>query len=182
MTTNTNNYFDLITTGAGYVNKLAWIPTRGTPYLIANLCLLSGAADNTNKHYVFTTVKGKAVEFLTQYIDQINQALQSKKPVFVRVQIGDIAPDSYQGSTGLKLKMTGRLIKVSYLKIGDIVIDIPKEDEKAVQPMAQQQEAVQQPPVQQQQAPANVSNNAMSEKDWEAFQAFKAWQMQSQNA
>lgn len=119
--TNTSNFFDLVANGYGYLNKVAFItPEKGPKYLIANLCLLSGAVNNPSKTYVYCTVKGaEAHALLTDNIEKLQDAIKSKVQVAIRVEIGDLTTGSYKNAKNEVVpKLDARVLRISYLRIG----------------------------------------------------------------
>lgn len=119
--TNTSNFFDFVANGYGYLNKVAIItPDKGKPYLIANLCLLSGAVNNPSKTYVYCTVKGvEAHALLMDNLDKLQNAINSKVPVAIRVEIGDLTTGSYKNGKGEFVpKLDARVLRISHLRIG----------------------------------------------------------------
>lgn len=119
--TNTSNFFDFVANGYGYLNKVAIItPDKGPKYLIANLCLLSGAVNNPSKTYVYCTVKGaEAHALLMDNLDKLQNAINSKVPVAIRVEIGDLTTGSYKNGKGEFVpKLDARVLRISHLRIG----------------------------------------------------------------
>lgn len=185
MTTNNNIFFDLITTGVCFINRLAWItPTQGAKYLVANICLLSGNSNNPTKVFASTRVKGtQANKFLQDNFDIINNAINNKTSVFARIQLGDIKPEYYHAKDEkrtIKCKLDARLIKISYMKIGDMVLNITENDEQNAEAQKPQEQAQAAPEAQKPQKQAQVNSQPvqMSAEQWEQFQAFQAYQNQ----
>lgn len=146
MTQNTeSNYFDLIVNGIGYLNRAREVkPNQGKAYLAVSVTALHGSADSTNYTFFDLRVVGEAAkEFITAYEDEIND---SDSKVMVRFNIGDPQPNSYTAKSGAREGqlchvIKGRLLKITWAKINDEVLEIAESDEDASSPEPVQQSA-----------------------------------------
>jgi len=146
MTQNTeNNYFDLIVNGIGYLNRARFVtPTQGKAYLAVSVTALHGSADSTNYTHFDVRVVGEAAkEFVTAYEDEINDR-DSK--VMVRFNIGDPQPNSYTAKSGTREGqlchvIKGRLLKITWAKINDEVLNIVESDDNVSTSEPDQQQA-----------------------------------------
>ncbi|EMG3544582.1 DUF3577 domain-containing protein, partial [Pseudomonas aeruginosa] len=60
-------YFDLHTTGIGYLNRIREVPIRrGEPFLAATVAALHGAADSVEYSYIDCKVVGAQAEKLVR--------------------------------------------------------------------------------------------------------------------
>src|SRR5690606_16814466 len=73
--TQEKQYFDLHTTGIGYLNRIRVVsPKKGQPFLACNIAALSGAADDVVYTRFDCRVSGKEAEALVrQYEDAVKQ-------------------------------------------------------------------------------------------------------------
>ena len=119
-------YFNDSLTCVGYFNRFKLIDkssgNKGQPYISVTFCKFSGASDNTVKTYIDLIVRGeRAKELLSDYAESIN----SKTPVFASIRCSDLTLDTYKSREGeIKPKLQGRLLDITYLKVGHEIIDI----------------------------------------------------------
>ncbi len=118
-------YFDLHTTGVGYLNRVREVkPRKGNPFMAVTVGALKGAADSVEYTYIDCNVVGEEADKL---IRRCQQAVEAEKKVLIGFRIGDIWPDVFtyqkgpkQGQTGVSLK--GRLLYVGWIKVdGEMV-------------------------------------------------------------
>lgn len=66
---NTTKYFDLTTTGIGYVNRIRKVkPTKGNPYFALTIAALMGKSDEVSYTYLDCMVTGqKATEIFKEH-------------------------------------------------------------------------------------------------------------------
>ena len=118
--TTETKYFDLHTTGIGYLNRLREVtPRKGKPFMAVTVAALKGAADAVEYTYIDCNVVGEEAE---KQIRRCQQAVDAEMKVLVGFRIGDIWPDMFtyqngprQGQTGVSLK--GRLLYIGWIKI-----------------------------------------------------------------
>ncbi|MEZ2743850.1 STY4534 family ICE replication protein [Halopseudomonas bauzanensis] len=139
--TSETKYFDLHTTGIGYLNRLREVtPRKGKPFMAVTVAALKGSADAVEYVYVDCNVVGKEAE---KQIRRCQQAVDAEMKVLIGFRIGDIWPDIFtyekgpkQGQTGVSLK--GRLLYIGWIKInGEMVYQA-----KAVTAMPEQEQEV----------------------------------------
>lgn len=130
-------YFDLHTTGIGYLNRIREVPIRrGEPFLAVTVAALHGAADSVEYSYIDCKVVGAQAEKLVR---RCKEAVEAEKKVLISFRIGDIWADPFtyekgekKGQSGASLK--GRLLFISWIKVdGTTVYDAKEEAEKAQQ-------------------------------------------------
>ena len=143
---NQNNktvYFDLHTTGAGYINRAREVsPENGDSFFA---CDISGMRGNTDKGVKYTrfsvrVVGNKAKEVFAQHLKSMQQ---KDAKVIVSFVIGDIQPNSYKyvdkksKEDKVGCSIDGRLIAIKSLRInGEVVFrqerkvqeDVAKDD------------------------------------------------------
>lgn len=142
MTTQTStqtNYFNLHTTGIGYLNDIRLVePKKGNPFYACRVAALVGESDSPEYRYFDMNVVGKETETL---IKKCQKAVIEEKKVLVSFVMADLWFDTFtystdskfhkKGDTGVSLK--GRLIRIKMIKIdGEIVYkEKPKADEQS---------------------------------------------------
>ncbi|MDX3904049.1 STY4534 family ICE replication protein [Pasteurella multocida] len=142
MTTQTStqkNYFNLHTTGFGYLNNIRLVePKKGNPFYACRVSALVGESDSPEYRYFDMNVVGKETETL---IKRCQKAVSEEKKVLVSFVMSDLWFDTFtyptdskfhkKGDTGVSLK--GRLIRIKMIKIdGEIVHqEKPKADEQS---------------------------------------------------
>jgi len=145
---NENQYFDLITTGIGYLNRARTVnPTQGNPYEAVSIAAFHGRSDAVHYTYFDTSVVGgDAIEFIKEHKDVIND--QDSK-LLVRFKVGDATPDSYTVKKGdnagqERHNIKARLLKITYASLNGEVIYSEKADDntnQASQPAADASQA-----------------------------------------
>lgn len=137
MTENTheNPYFDLITTGIGYLNRARTVkPQQGSPYECVSIAALRGRSDSPSYSYLDCRIVGEqALLFIESFKEDINDR---NTKVLVRFNVGDGEATSYELTQGenqgqRRHNIKGRLLKITWAKVGDQVIDLGLEDEEA---------------------------------------------------
>ncbi|MEW8046610.1 MAG: DUF3577 domain-containing protein [Candidatus Thiodiazotropha sp.] len=133
-------YFDLVTTGLGYLNRSRPVtPTQGSVYESVSIAALHGSSDNPNYTYIDCRVVGaEAIAFVKQHRDAIND---HDTKVLVRFNVGDGVADSYEVQKGdhkgkRRHLIKGRLLKITWAKIGDVELDMNSDSSVEGQPAA----------------------------------------------
>lgn len=129
---NEAKYFDLHTTGIGYLNRIREVKSRGKPFVAVTVAALRGSTESAEYTYIDCNVVGEEAEKLVR---RCQAAVDAEKKVLVSFRIGDIWPDMFtyetgakKGQTGVSLK--GRLLFINWIKVnGELVYDSkPKEN------------------------------------------------------
>lgn len=132
------HYFDLITTGIGYLNRIREVPVRrGKAFLACDIMALHGASDDVEFTRIDCKVSGEAANDL---IRSCQGAIEAQKKVLIAFRIGDLWIDPFiyqkgdkQGEPGASLK--GRLLFVSWIKIeGEIAYKAERKQEAPSSP------------------------------------------------
>lgn len=116
----TTTYFNLHTSGIGYLNRIREVPVRrGPPFIACDVAALHGASDAVEYTFFDCRVSGTEAERL---IRQHWEAVKAGKKVLLSFRIGDlwVRPFLYeqgnrQGQPGASLK--GRLIFIEWIKV-----------------------------------------------------------------
>ena len=131
--TNVSKFFDLHTTGIGYLNRIREVKPRGKgkPFMAVTIAALRGSSDEVEYSYIDCNVVGTEAEML---IRRCQEAVEAGKKVIASFRIGDIWTDAFtyekgnkQGQPGASLK--GRLLFIGWIKVdGDTVYEAKPKD------------------------------------------------------
>lgn len=104
MSTNQSNeakFFDLHTTGIGYLNRIREVKPRGKgkPFMAVTVAALRGSMDDAEYSYIDCNVVGAEAEKL---IRRSQAAVEAGKKVLVSFRIGDIWTDAFTYEKGDK--------------------------------------------------------------------------------
>lgn len=125
-------FFDLHTSGIGYLNRIREVPIRkGNPILAVTVAALRGSSDEVEYSYIDCNVVGTEAEKL---IRRCQQAVDANKKVLVAFRIGDIRTEAFtyekgekKGQPGASLK--GRLLFLNWIKVdGETVYEAKPKD------------------------------------------------------
>ncbi|MCP3871219.1 MAG: DUF3577 domain-containing protein [Gammaproteobacteria bacterium] len=137
-TTTENPYFDLITTGIGYLNRARTVtPQQGSAYECVSIAALRGRSDSPQYSYFDCRVVGAdALEFIKAPKNAINDR---DTKVLVRFNVGDGEATSYELTQGeqkgqRRHHVKARLLKITWAKVADEVIDLGLEDDADTTP------------------------------------------------
>ena len=116
----TNKYFDLHTTGIGYVNHVREVtPKEGNPFLSVTISALRGSVDNVQYTHFECRVSGRQAQ---QVVRQLKPAVEGKQKVLIGFTLSDLYAETFTfkngdkaGETGISLK--ARLLRVSWAKV-----------------------------------------------------------------
>ncbi|MDU8492048.1 STY4534 family ICE replication protein [Pseudomonas syringae pv. actinidiae] len=160
--TNATKYFDLHTTGIGYLNRIREVkPRKGAPFMCVTVAALKGSTDAAEYSYIDCNVVGAEAEKL---IRRCEAAVEAGKKVLVSFRIGDIWADVFtygkgakEGLSGVSLK--GRLLYLAWIKVdGETVHQAPAKEEA---PASSESQALITPAVVHSEAPAPVESTAI---------------------
>ena len=113
-------YFDLHTTGIGYLNRVREVtPKEGTPFLSVTIAALRGSVDNVQYTHFECRVSGRQAQ---QVVRQVKPAVEGKLKVLIGFTLSDLYAETFTfksgdkaGETGVSLK--ARLLRVSWAKV-----------------------------------------------------------------
>ena len=116
----TNKYFDLHTTGIGYLNRVREVtPKEGKPFLSITLSALRGSVDNAQYTHFECHVSGKQAQ---EIVRQLKPSVEGKKKVLIGFTLSDLYAESFiykkgdkAGESGVSLK--ARLLRLSWAKV-----------------------------------------------------------------
>ncbi len=120
MSNNESKYFDLHTTGIGYLNRVREVtPKEGKPFLSITLSALRGSVDNAQYTHFECHVSGKQAQ---EIVRQLKPSVEGKKKVLIGFMLSDLYAESFvfkkgdkAGESGVSLK--ARLLRMSWAKV-----------------------------------------------------------------
>ena len=121
MSTNeSKQYFDLHTTGIGYLNHVREVtPKEVTPFLSVTIAALRGSVDNAQYTHFECRVSGKQAQELVR---QLKPAVEGSLKVLIGFTLSDLYAESFTfrngekaGETGISLK--ARLLRIAWAKV-----------------------------------------------------------------
>ena len=121
MTDQHTKYFDLITTGLGYLNRVREVtPEEGNPFLSITLAALRGSADNAQYTHFECRVVGRQAKAVVQ---ELRAAVDGDHKVLVGFTLSDLYPEAFTYKKGEKAGETGISLKARLLRIGWARVD-----------------------------------------------------------
>ncbi|MGE0370986.1 MAG: STY4534 family ICE replication protein [Gammaproteobacteria bacterium] len=113
-------YFDLYTTGIGYLNRVREVTSKeGSPFWSVTIAALRGSVDEAQYTYFECRVSGKQAQELVR---QLKPAVEGDLKVLVGFTLSDLFAEAFTyksgdkaGETGISLK--ARLLRVSWAKV-----------------------------------------------------------------
>ncbi len=131
MNTNENvKYFDLHTTGIGYLNRVRQVtPEEGTPFLAVTIAAIHGCVSNVQHTYFECGVYGEQAQ---NTVRELQSAVADESKVLIGFTLSDLRADAFTfkqgdkaGETGVNLK--ARLIKISWAKVDGQKVSIQQQ-------------------------------------------------------
>ena len=113
-------YFDLHTTGIGYLNRVREVtPKEGTPFLSVTIAALRGSVDNAQYTHFECRVSGNQAQ---KVVRQVQPALEGKLKVLIGFTLSDLYAETFTFKSGNKAGETGvslkaRLLRVAWAKV-----------------------------------------------------------------
>jgi hypothetical protein len=119
-TEESSKYFDLYTTGIGYLNRVREVtPKEGTPFWSVTIAALRGSVDDAQYTRFECRVSGKKAQ---EIVRQVQPAVEGELKVLVGFTLSDLFAESFTfkngdkaGETGISLK--ARLLRVTWAKV-----------------------------------------------------------------
>jgi len=124
MSNEDTKYFDLYTTGIGYLNRVREVtPKEGSPFWSVTIAALRGSVDDAQYTYFECRVSGKQAQ---EIVRQVKPAVEGKLKVLVGFTLSDLFAEPFAepftfkngdkaGETGVSLK--ARLLRVGWAKV-----------------------------------------------------------------
>lgn len=145
MTTQNNTevtYFNNSTTTACYINEIKRItPKKGDGFIAIKASMLDGSKDDMNYQSVDLIVRGKqaqeVIESFEAHWPNYNQDKETRSKVFANLRFASLGVKPYLNAQNQACAViSGRLIKIAYLKVNDTVVyqtaSVNKEESSAV--------------------------------------------------
>jgi CRISPR/Cas system-associated endoribonuclease Cas2 len=118
---DTNKYFDLYTTGIGYLNRVQEVtPKEGSPFWSVTIAALRGSVDDVQYSYFECRVSGQQAQKL---VHQLKPAVDGKLKVLIGFTLSDLFAEAFTYKTGDKAGETGVSLKARLLRVGWAKVD-----------------------------------------------------------
>ena len=118
---DTTKYFDLYTTGIGYLNRVREVtPKEGSPFWSVTIAALRGSVDDAQYTYFECRVSGQQAQKLVQ---QLKPAVEGKLKVLIGFTLSDLFAEAFTYKTGDKAGETGVSLKTRLLRVGWAKVD-----------------------------------------------------------
>ena len=117
---DTTKYFDLYTTGIGYLNRVREVtPKEGSPFWSVTIAALRGSVDDAQYTRFECRVSGKQAQ---EIVRQVKPAVEGKLKVLIGFTVSDLYGEAFTykcgdkaGEPGISLK--ARLLRVPWAKV-----------------------------------------------------------------
>ena len=121
MSNDDTKYFDLYTTGIGYLNSVREVtPKEGSPFWNVTIAALRGSVDDVQYTYFECRVSGQQAQKLVQ---QLKPAVEDKLKVLVGFTLSDLVAEAFTYKNGDKAGDTGVSLKARLLRVGWAKVD-----------------------------------------------------------
>ena len=121
MSNDDTKYFDLYSTGIGYLNRVREVtPKEGSPFWSVTIAALRGSVDDVQYTYFECRVSGQQAQKLVQ---QLKPAVEGKLKVLVGFTLSDLVAESFTYKNGDKAGETGVSLKARLLRVGWAKVD-----------------------------------------------------------
>lgn len=123
-------YFDLHTTGVGYLNRVREVhPENGTPFWAVLVAAMHGKSTEVNRTYFDCAVYGPHAQ---QSVRELKAAVDAQQKVLIGFTLSNLKGEAFTfrqgdkaGQTGVTLK--ARLIRVAWAKVDGETVTIRKQ-------------------------------------------------------
>ena len=128
-TVNEDKYFNLMTTGYGFLNRVRIVTPRtgGQPYMAVACAINNGKVDADGKCpkcYIDTIVRGEQAKRVVQYLLDNNL---TDSTVQAQITIGDIAPILWEKDGEPQAGLKGRLVALANVKVNGQLLTLEAE-------------------------------------------------------
>jgi len=113
-------YFDLHTTGVGYLNRVRDVETEdGSPFLAVTVAAIHGKSTEVNHTYFECAVYGEQAQAIVR---ELKPAVEADQRVFVGFTLSNLKADAFTFQQGEKAGQSGvnlkaRLIRIAWAKV-----------------------------------------------------------------
>lgn len=121
-------YFDLHTTGVGYLNRVRTVaPDNGTPFLAVTIAAIHGKSTDVNRSYFECAVYGEQAQ---ARVRELSAAVEADKKVLIGFTLSNLSAETFTFKQGDKAGQTGislraRLIRVAWAKVDGQKVTLP---------------------------------------------------------
>ena len=131
-TNGPSEYFDLQTTGLGYLNRAREVPTRGDSFLAVDIAALHGAKDNVQYTRFDCIVRGKKAQ---EIVRRLMPDIEADRAVLVGFRLGDLYADTFKYTSGEKagevgVSLKARLLQITWAKVDGEAVYSARTDDK----------------------------------------------------
>ena len=121
MSDHETKYFDLLTSGLGYINRVREdTPEEGNSFTSVTLAALRGSADNAQYTHFESRVAGRQAKAVVQ---ELRSLIEGDHKVLVGFTLSDLYPEVFTYKKGEKAGQTGISLKARLLRIGWAKVD-----------------------------------------------------------
>ena len=114
-------YFDLYTTGIGYLNRVREVtPKEGSPFWSVTIAALRGSVDDVQYTYFECRVSGQQAQKLVR---QLKQPVEGELKVLIGFTLSDLFAEAFTYKNGDKAGETGISLKARLLCVGWAKVD-----------------------------------------------------------
>ena len=125
MKTRSSSYFDLFTTGIGYLNRVTEVtPKEGEPFLAVKIAALSGSTNKVRKTYFDAIVSGNQAH---EWTNLLKGDVIADRNVLVRFRLADLDPKIYEvnkesDNPEPRVSLNARLIGIDWARVDGVVV------------------------------------------------------------
>ena len=121
MTKSDVKYFDLQTTGIGYLNRIREVTLKeGTPFWSVTLAALRGSVDNAQYTHFECRVSAKQAQ---EVVRRLQPAVEGRLKVLIGFTLSDLNPETFTFKQGERAGTSGVSIKARLLQIAWAKVD-----------------------------------------------------------
>ena len=130
-----SEYFDLQTTGLGYLNRAREVPTRGEPFLAVDIAALHGAKNTVQYTRFDCIVRGKKAQ---EIVRRLMPDIEADRAVLVGFKLGDLYADTFKYTSGEKageigVSLKSRLLQITWAKVDGVAVYSARSDASAAE-------------------------------------------------
>ena len=131
MSNESNKYFDLHTTGIGYLNRVREVtPKEGKPFLAISLAAIHGSVNKIQHTYFECGVYGALANSIVR---GLMPAVEDGSKVLIEFTLSDLKADTFTFKQGDKAGQTGVNLKARLIQISRAKVDgepVPIDNQK----------------------------------------------------
>lgn len=121
MSNENSKYFDLHTSGIGYLNRIREvIPKEGAPFLAVTIAAIHGSVSKVQHTYFECGVYGEQAQNIVR---DLKPAVEGESKVLIGFTLSDLKADTFTFKQGDKVGQTGVNLKARLIKVGWVKVD-----------------------------------------------------------